>query len=163
MKIRKSTPADLPEIMKLYETARAFMRQSGNPNQWKNNHPPEEQIKQDIQDGTSYVCEHESGEILATFFLTTASDPTYTKIDGAWLNNAPYGTVHRIARNHNTPNAKGAGAYCLNWCYEQIGNIRIDTHEDNTPMIGLLERIGFKRCGIIWLENGEERIAFQRI
>ena len=39
MEIRKSTAQDLEQIMALYEQARDFMRQSGNPNQWGNAYP----------------------------------------------------------------------------------------------------------------------------
>ena len=157
MKIRKSTPADLPAILKIYENARAFMRDSGNPTQWGNNHPPREAAEADIAHGESYVCEKEN-EILAVFFFSTRPDPTYTKIDGAWPNNQPYGVIHRIAR---AKNAHGAGEFCIRWCQSQIPDIRIDTHEANTPMLNLLHKLGFTRCGIIWLENGEERVALQ--
>jgi len=160
MTIRKTTPNDLATVMNIYAGARAFMRESGNHDQWKNSHPPKAQIEDDIEAGTSYVCTQDD-EIVAVFFFDTTPDPTYTKIDGAWLSHAPYGVVHRIARAM-TPAAKGAGAFCLNWCMTQIPNIRIDTHQDNALMIKLLEGLGFKKCGIIWLENGEERLAFQK-
>ena len=40
MHIRKSTAADLPRLLEIYESARAFMVRSGNPNQWRNVWPP---------------------------------------------------------------------------------------------------------------------------
>jgi ribosomal protein S18 acetylase RimI-like enzyme len=158
MKIRKTTAADLPKIAEIYEYAREFMRRMGNGSQWGDGHPAMELIENDIREGTGYVCVSQSGEILAVFFFSTAPDPTYAKIDGAWLNDEPYGVVHRIARAEN---ASGAGAFCLNWCFSQIPNLRIDTHEDNKSMLNLLQRLGFVRCGIIQLENGEDRAAFQ--
>ena len=158
MTIRKSTERDLPEIFRIYEDARRFMRESGNPNQWKNTNPTIEMIEGDIKTGTGYVCEKD-GEIAAVFYFNIEIDPTYGKINGKWSNDEPYGVIHRIARDRN---AKGAGEFCINWCFEQCGNLRIDTHEDNAPMRRLLGRIGFEYCGIIWLENGEERLAFQK-
>ena len=160
MKIRKTTTGDLPAVMEIFHDARQFMRDNGNPDQWKTAHPPQFIIEKDIADGLSHVCVNDAGDILATFFFDKNPDKTYAKIDGKWLNDEPYGVVHRIARA-SIPQAKGAGAFCLNWSFEQIPNIRIDTHKDNTPMITLLERLGFKRCGIIWLENGDERVSFQ--
>jgi len=151
--------ADLPKLSEIYENARAFMRQTGNPNQWGDNHPPQSAIEADIHNGDSYVCVN-GDEILAAFFFSTEADSTYTVIDGNWLNDKPYGVIHRIARAEN---AKGAGAFCINWCFQQIPNLRIDTHQDNTVMLNLLEKLGFVRCGIIWLENGEERIALQKV
>ncbi|MCL1884897.1 MAG: GNAT family N-acetyltransferase [Defluviitaleaceae bacterium] len=156
--IRKSTLDDLPKIMEIYAYAREFMRQSGNPNQWKDDHPSEETVKEDIENGDSYVCVDEN-DVKAVFFFSTKPDPTYTKIDGAWLNDNPYGVIHRIARAENS---KGTGAFCINWCYNQIPNLRIDTHEDNTPMLNMLKTLGFERCGIIVIENGENRVAFQK-
>ena len=159
MHIRKTTAADLNAVMEIYAYAQEFMRESGNAGQWGNVHPPRNLIEEDVRAGVSYVCE-ENGKIRAVFMLSHDPDPTYTKIDGAWVNDAPYCVIHRIARARD---AKGAGAFCINWCYENFGNIRIDTHKDNAPMIKMLTRLGFVRCGIIWLANGNERVAFQKI
>lgn len=160
MQIRKTTTADLPAVMQIYADARQMMVESGNLNQWTNRHPAQAIIENDIVNGKSYVCEN-AGTILAVFFLDTAPDPTYAKIDGAWKDSdMKYGVVHRIARARD---AKGAGAFCLEWCFKQIPNIRIDTHKDNAPMIKLLGNLGYYYCGIIWLANGEERLAFQKI
>ncbi|MCL2378654.1 MAG: GNAT family N-acetyltransferase [Defluviitaleaceae bacterium] len=157
MTIRKTTMADLNHVMEIYAYARAYMQNNGNPNQWHNNHPPKEVIENDIITGRSYVCENET-KITAVFYFNIENEPTYEKIEGQWLNNKPYGVVHRIARG---PDAKGTGAICLNWCAARHPNIRIDTHRDNAAMLKLLEKLGYKYCGIIWLENGDERLAYQ--
>ena len=157
MTIRKTTYADLEAVMEIYAYARAYMQDSGNPNQWHDNHPPRELIENDIKSGLSYVCEDNS-QIAAVFYFNLECELTYKKIDGQWLNNEPYGVVHRIASG---PGAKGAGAACLDWCAAQHPNIRIDTHRDNAAMLKLLENLGYMYCGVIWLENGDERLAFQ--
>jgi len=143
--------------MEIYAYARACMKESGNPNQWFDNHPPKHLIEADIDAGHSYVCTNES-EVSAVFYFHIEAEPTYNKINGQWLNDEPYGVIHRIARG---PLGKGAGAYAINWCFAQHPNIRIDTHKDNIPMLLLLKRLGFKYCGIIKIENGDERMAFQ--
>ena len=158
MTIRKTTPQDLPAVTEIYAYARAYMKESGNPNQWHSTHPPQAVIEADIEAGHSYVCENETG-IAAVFYFNVEREPTYSKIDGNWLNDEPYGVVHRIARG---PDAKGAGAFCLNWCSARHPNIRIDTHRDNAAMLKLLENLGYKYCGIIWLASGDERMAFQK-
>ena len=161
MIIRKTTVKDIDNVMRIYADARDFMRESGNPDQWHGWYPPRDMIERDVRDGTGYVCE-ESGQVLAVFYFNIEKDPTYEKIDGGWLNDEPYGVVHRIARCRNAA-TKGAGTFCINWCFEQIKNIRIDTHENNLAMRGLLDKLGFTYCGIIWvLEGTEERIAFQK-
>jgi hypothetical protein len=134
------------------------MRDTGNPLQWGDVHPPKDLIESDIEKGLSYVCVHD-GRTVAVFYYNMEVETTYGKIDGKWLSGDEYGIVHRIASNRSV---KGAGAYCLDWCFEQCGNIRIDTHEDNIPMRKLLEKLGYTYCGIIWLDNGDERMAFQK-
>ena len=45
----------------------------------------------------------------------------------------------------------------------KIGYIRIDTHEDNYVMQNALAKQGFRRCGIIYVEDGTTRIAYDRL
>ena len=158
MPVRKTTLEDLPQVMQIYKYAQQAMAAYGNKNQWLPGYPPEDMIKNDIDSGQSYVYEMD-GKILAVFFFSTELDPTYTKIDGAWINDLPYGVIHRIARAEN---AKGAGEFCINWCLTQAPSVRIDTHKDNAPMLKLLRKLGFKHCGTIWLANGDERLSFQK-
>jgi len=134
------------------------MQEVGNPEQWGDVHPPVDLVLQDIERELCYVCVTESG-IIAVFYYNIEVDPTYGKIDGRWLNDAPYGVVHRIAGKRNVP---GVGTFCLQWCLEQCQNLRIDTHKDNAPMLSLLDKLGFSYCGIIWREGGDERLAFQK-
>ena len=87
-------------------------------------------------------------------------DETYNKIyDGQWLNEKPYGYIHRIAGDGKT---KGVGSFCINWAFEKCGNMKIDTHADNKPMQNLLLKLGFKKCGIIYIADGSQRVAFQK-
>lgn len=160
MEIRHTRTDDLSVLRTIFDNARRFMVRTGNPNQWEEGFPPQAVLEADIQAGCSYVCV-EDGRILATFFFSTAGEPTYRVIrEGAWLDAAPYGVVHRIAAAEQ---GHGAAAYCLDWCLAQCGNIRIDTHRDNKPMQRLLARLGYTYCGLIDLEEGRgERLAFQK-
>ena len=160
MEIRHTRTDDLSALRTIFDNARRFMVRTGNPNQWEVGFPPQAVLEADIQAGCSYVCV-EDGRILATFFFSTAGEPTYRVIrEGAWLDAAPYGVVHRIAAAEQ---GHGAAAYCLDWCLAQCGNIRIDTHRDNKPMQRLLARLGYAYCGLIALEEGRgERLAFQK-
>ena len=49
----------------------------------------------------------------------------------------------------------------MDYAFSRSDSIKIDTHKDNAVMQHQLEKYGFKRCGIIFLENGEDRIAYQ--
>nr|WP_122012105.1 GNAT family N-acetyltransferase [Maliibacterium massiliense] len=159
MQIRKTTMDDLPDVMALFAAARAFMRAHGNPHQWGTHHPTRALIAQDIAQGKSYVCTHQ-GVIVGTFYFAVEEEPTYARIaQGAWLCDAPYGVVHRIAAVQGT---RGVASFCLTWAFARCGNVRIDTHRDNLPMQGALAKNGFVRCGVIHLADGAERIAYQR-
>ena len=151
MEIRQALLEEIPEIMKIYEAARCFMAEHGNPTQWVNGYPSEE--------GELYVCVSDE-EIAGVFMFTKKPDITYREIfQGKWLNEKPYGTMHRMA---SSGIQKGVSSFCLDWCFKQCGNVRGDTHNDNYVMQKVFEKNGFKRCGIIYVEDGTPRIAYQR-
>ena len=159
--IRKAHINDLNSILKVYATAREYMRQSGNPNQWGTNKPPKEQLEDDIRKGELFVGENERGEIHFVFAFILGEDPTYSYIeDGAWLSDAPYGTIHRIASDGT---ASGVVKSAVDFCKGIIQNIRIDTHHDNKTMQHVVEKIGFTKCGIIYIDDGTPRIAYQLV
>jgi GNAT superfamily N-acetyltransferase len=147
--------------MEAYDYGRAYMRSEGNTIQWVNGYPSEELIRREIADGHSFVCTDEQDEVLGTFCLIIGEDPTYLRIDdGAWLNDEPYGVIHRLATNGHR---RGIGKACFEWCAQRCANLRADTHQDNPTMQHILEREGFQRCGIIYVADGTPRIAYQRL
>lgn len=164
MIIRHTVESDIPRIMEIYAYSRAFMAAHGNPNQWgPNQWPPEALIREDIREGHSYVCLNDAGAVVGTFFFVQGPDvePTYRNITGgAWWDDSPYGVVHRIAGDGSE---KGIGLFCLNWAYDQCGHLRIDTHGDNVVMQGLLKKLGFAYCGIIYVEQDDDpRLAYEK-
>ena len=64
--IRLAKLQELAAIEAVYACARAFMEQTGNPNQWGKHHPPREQIERAIQARKLYVLE-ENGAIHSWF------------------------------------------------------------------------------------------------
>ena len=159
MLIRLAKEADIPSAVAIYNEARAFMKASGNPNQWGATYPGSSDISDGIARGTSFVCE-EDGEVIATFhFEENADDESYRKIDGEWKNSAPYGAIHRIAVKYH---GRGIVDFCFRECFLRFPNLKIDTHRDNIPMQKCLKRAGFEYCGIIYLANGDERLAYQK-
>lgn len=159
MEIRHAALSDLPEILPIYADARAFMRKTGNLAQWAGGFPPQELLEEDIAAGKLYVC-MDQGAIACVFYFAQEADPTYQHIyHGAWLSDAPYGVIHRIAAAQGT---RGAATFCLNWALAQTGNVRIDTHRDNIPMQSLLKKLGFTLCGDIRLQSGAHRYAYQK-
>ena len=164
MVIRSSTEQDFDRMMEIYSFARRFMAEHGNPNQWgPTNWPPEELIHHDIRSGNSYVCVNDEGKVVGTFFFVHGKDIelVYRIItDGSWLDDSPYGVVHRLASDGSR---KGVGSFCLNWAYEQCGHLRIDTHGDNRVMQNLVRKEGFVHCGTIYVEEDDyPRMAYEK-
>jgi len=158
--IRLSQPVDLQIIMEIYANARDFMNRTGNVKQWVNGYPSVSYIEEEINKGHSFVIENNNGEIVGTFCFIIGDEPTYNKIyKGNWLNNKEYGTVHRVA---SSGKEKGVGEACFKWCFRQFPNIRVDTHRDNKVMQNILAKLDFKYCGIIYVQDGSERLAYQK-
>ena len=152
--------ADLPQILAVYAHARAFMVQHGNPNQWGANRPTEAEISAHIAARELYVL-RESGVIHGVFAFILGEDPTYRVIEqGAWLSNAPYGTIHAVASDGQI---HGLLSQIVAYCEQTTKHLRIDTHRDNAVMQHVILKNGFTRCGIIHIASGAERIAFEKV
>ena len=95
--IRQATVQDIPEILRIYGAARAFMRRSGNMTQWSGGYPSEDIVRADITKNILRVMENETGHLYAVFALIPGDDPTYARIEGAWKDTSPYATIHRAA------------------------------------------------------------------
>ena len=157
-RIRKAVWADFDRILEIYRIAREFMAKTGNPTQWGTYYPPVSMLEGDIPAGNLYVVEDDL--IHGVFAYFTEPDPTYGYIeDGAWLDHSPYGTIHRVAGD----GSGGIFTAVLQFAMEQNPHVRIDTHADNKVMQHVLEKHGFQRTGIIYLEDGDPRIAFERV
>ena len=160
MNIRKAVIEDIDTILPVFDAAKQFMRRVGNDKQWVDGYPSKELILDNIRNESFYVCLSDEQQIAGVFYFRIEEDRTYHKIyGGEWLNDKPYGVVHRIASNGML---KGIADFCLQWCFEKCSNLRIDTHRDNIVMQNILLKNGYRRCGIIYLLNGAERIAFQK-
>lgn len=150
--------ADIPRMQEVFAIARRFMAATGNPHQWAATYPSDEQLAADIESNDSYVCT-EAGRIVATFVLRGGADPTYDVIyDGAWPNDRPYATIHRIA---SSGEVKGVFRAAMDFALGRYSTLRIDTHRDNRVMQQAVRQAGFSYCGIIHCWNGDERLAFQ--
>lgn len=157
-RVRQAVLEDFDRILEIYAIARKFMANTGNPTQWGSNYPPVQMLKADIPAGNLYVVEDDA--IHGVFAYFTAPDPTYAYIeDGAWLDDSPYGTIHRVAAD----GSGGVFSAVLNFAVEQNPHVRIDTHHDNRVMQHVLEKHSFQRTGIIYLEDGDPRIAYERV
>ncbi|MBI0143444.1 N-acetyltransferase [Bifidobacterium sp. W8116] len=185
--IRHATMDDFEAIMPIYAYARKRMAETGNPRQWGDKYPLPERIREDIAGGHTMLLvddaagmdqipedpvypepeldEHKGSHerIIGVFALFHDPEPDYKVIDGSWLDDRPYTTIHRVA-------ASGLGRHAagdlLDWSMRRYENIRADTGLKNYAMQHILETHGFTRCGNIIMPENKEienvRVAYQR-
>lgn len=159
--IRIAAAEDLPSIEKVYEAAREYMRCSGNPDQWGSSYPQTELLVQDLRDGFLYVLTDEGGRICGAFMFAVTEDPTYRCIEeGAWRDSTPYGVIHRVASDGSR---HGIMRRVVAFCAEQMPHLRMDTHRKNLTMQHQILRNGFVYCGLIHVQDGSERLAYERV
>lgn len=158
--IRRAGLNELPLLYEICKKAREYMAKTGNPTQWESGYP-EIYLQKDIEEGCLYVLTDGKDKPHAFFAFVLGQEPSYRMIRGAWLNDRPYGTIHRIASDGEI---KGVFAQALAFCRDICPDIRADTHEKNGTMRHLLEKSGFTRCGYINLDKQEGdtlRVAYQ--
>lgn len=168
MEIRNTTVRDLDAVMEILNEARRTIAQLGI-NQWQNGYPTADVILDDIARGRSRVMVRD-GEVIGTFALLDDGEPTYDRIfDGHWLtgdDSRSYIAVHRVAISVKSRGSGASGELVKYACdtAEQLGmkSVRIDTHEGNVVMRRMLEKNGFVHCGVIYLENGDLRVAYEK-
>lgn len=166
MNFRKTTIEDINNIMNIINEAKEYFKKN-RINQWQDGYPNSDTIYTDIKNNSSYVLESEN-KILATAMVSFKEDKTYKNIyNGQWLNNGDYAVIHRIAVSEKVKGNGIASAIIKEvegLCKENgVTSIKIDTHKENISMQKLLEKNAFKYCGIIYLEDGSERIAFEKL
>ena len=166
MEIRVATMNDIDRIMDILAEARTSMAVLGI-DQWQYGYPTRDIILDDIKKQRSFVLADE-GEICATFALIFDGEITYNKIyAGAWLTNTPYLALHRIAiavKNRGKGYSDEIMKFIFNTAKENsFASVRVDTHTGNKPMRKMIEKNGFEYCGIIYLIDGQQRVAYEKL
>lgn len=156
--IRKAQPEDFPRILEIYAYARQFMRDNGNPTQWGDGAPAESTLRADMAAGELYVLEQNG--LHGVFALISGVDPTYAEIEGAWLSQSPYATLHRVAGDGTL---HGIFDSAVAFAKTQYPHLRIDTHRDNKIMQHVITKNGFVYCGVINTEDGTPRLAYELV
>lgn len=156
--IRQASVQDIPEILRIYEAGRAFMRRSGNRAQWTGGYPPEKIIRADIEKNVLWGMENEAGPLHAVFALIPGDDPTYAHIEGAWSDPSPYAVIHRAASDGSE---RGTFRAMLAFARARYNHLRADTHADNHPMQHGFLSNGFVYCGIVYVWDGTPRRAYE--
>lgn len=138
--------------------------------QWQKGYPSREVWDNDIANESAWLAT-ENNKILGVFAFQTTPDPSYYQINGAWLTDIPYASMHRVCVADSSK-GKGVAGKMFSFGFrmaKQLGfrSMRIDTHPDNQPMQRALIKAGFSPCGTIILkggcEDGDIRIAFEKL
>ncbi|WP_415306515.1 GNAT family N-acetyltransferase [Clostridium perfringens] len=166
MEFRQANISDLDQIVEIIELSKKYLKET-KVDQWQDGYPAKEDLRRDIESGNSYVLTNKD-EIVATTVISLDGESTYNSIfNGEWITNEEYIVMHRVAV-HDKYKGKGifkelikeAESLALN---KGISSMKIDTHRDNISMQRAVVKNDFKRCGIIYLGDGSERIAFEKV
>ena len=155
--IRRATIGDIASIMGIVHSAQQALCELGI-DQWQDGYPRNADIEEDISQGVGYVAT-EGNIVLGYAAIVLTGEPAYDQIAELWQTSEEYVVVHRLCiggsarrrgialrlMQHAATQARKAGysAFC------------IDTHKDNTRMLGMMQRLGFKHVGKIVYESGE--------
>lgn len=166
MNFRIAKASDKDKIMEIIKQAQEYLKIKG-VDQWQDNYPNLNIIKEDIDKRKSYVLE-ENGTIVATVAVSFNDEKTYDKIyNGKWITENDYAVIHRIAVANNYKGKRISSeilAHIEKMCLQKnVHSIKVDTHEQNESMRKMLSNNGFRYCGIIYLENGNERVAYEKV
>lgn len=174
MEFRKAGAAHIERLAALYADARAAIA-AFSIDQWQDGYPRVTDIENDIRRDELWIGMTGERIDCAAALLCgkpgeTSVDHTYDRIEnGAWLTctRKDYAAVHRVAC---ASWARGTGcasqlmAYLAELARENgKWSLRVDTHEGNLAMRKMLAKNEFAYCGVIYLENGDKRVAYERI
>ncbi len=167
---RLAEPADMDQLLAITAEASAYLRAQG-VDQWQDGFPNADTFRRDMAEGGCWLFTHD-GEPAGVVSLYLTPDPDYAAIDGAWLTDgAPYATIHRTAVK-DAYRGRGLAMEMMQLCEDLalgrgFGSVRIDTHEDNKAMQGLLRKRGYTLCGTVYLHHGPERslkrLAYEKV
>ncbi len=167
MTLRKASWEDEAAVVGLYQEAQEFLRAQGI-DQWQDGYPNAASFRADVQEGTGWVWEEE-GQVRGTACLAFGREPTYDAIyQGAWGTEAEeYAFLHRIAVA-GACKGKGVPALFFQELERQAREkglpcLRGDTHRDNKIMQRVMEKNGLTYRGVICLEDGSQRLAFEKL
>ena len=159
----------IDRMCEITEQAKRQLRDLGL-DQWQKGYPSREVWTEDARKGCTYLA-MENEEILGIFAFQTTPDASYNVIDGSWLTDGSYASMHRVCVADGCK-GKGVAGRMFDCGFRMalelgFASVRIDTHPGNLPMQRALAKSGFVCCGRIRLvggsEDGDLRIAFEKI
>lgn len=165
--IRKATLEDVDKLVQITKEAQARMA-AMHLDQWQKGEPNSQTWTTSIEKEEAYVVLID-GVIAAAFVFAVGQDASYEQIEGKWLQDGDYITIHRLCVSDAYLH-KGIASFVIQAAKDMakvmmLPAVRFDTHRDNILIQGLAKKEGFTYCGVIHLvsgaEKGRERLAYE--
>ncbi len=161
MKFRKAVQSDLKQMMLIICDAQKDLKEM-NVDQWQNGYPNETVLSEDILKEKAYVLDCD--ELIAALMVCSMNDETTYEPLKTWKTEE-YLVIHRFAVS-KLLQRQGMASMMIEHAKQLAGkngifSLRIDTHEKNVRMRRFLEKNQFEERGIIYLKDGNPRIAYE--
>jgi len=162
-------PKYLEQMCAITEQAKAQLKGMG-VDQWQKGYPNRTVWQQDIEEKVTYLAV-EDEIVLGAFMLLISNEPSYDEIEGSWLTDTPYASLHRVCVSDHCK-GRGVAGEMFKFAFKKakelgFASMRIDTHPQNKSMLRAIEKAEFTRCGDIRIKGGSEdgdlRVAFEKI
>lgn len=165
--IQQTKIENLPIVLRIVNMSKEEFALAGI-DQWQKGYPKRSDFLQDIMVNESYTI-FDDDSVMGTFMLSKTPEPTYNKvINGSWLHDEAYAVIHRFTIDP-THRRQGLASKTFKEIElmldedESIKSIRVDTHKDNEGMQNLLKKMSYEYVGLIYLKNGDERYAYEKL
>lgn len=165
--MRKAGIKDIKKIEKIIDKAKKSLKKD-EIDQWQIESMNEKFLLGQIETGKAYVFGNEE-EILAYCFLSDEKEEAYKVWEGDFEGKNPL-TIHTFAVDTAAIQRGIATKFFIAIIRHAEKNsfdaLRIDTHEDNFKMRGLINKLGFRKIGQIFIdEEGvkKPRICYERL
>ena len=165
MIIRIAKISDIESIMNMYNSCVRGMINEGI-NQWDNEYPNRDIIKNDIKAETYYVSLLKN-KVIAGVNIDQKQDNQY--LDVKWKDKTnSFLVVHRLAVSKNWW-GKGIGKLLMLYAEDlviqkKLKSIRLDTYSENPLAISFYKKLGYEELGAINLKpNKKEYYCFEKI
>lgn len=154
---------DAEVCYEIIDAGRRFQREQGFV-QWTDDYPNQDTIYKDILNKKGFVIKVDD-RIAGYMCIDFDGEPVYDDIEGKWQSENSYAVIHRMAFSEKY---RGRGLADIAWCLiedfckkNNVYYIRVDTDPSNKRMQHILEKNGFKPCGVIYYQ-GRPRLAYDK-
>jgi GNAT superfamily N-acetyltransferase len=154
---------DIERILSIVRSAQLSLRELGI-DQWQDGYPRRENIISDIDDGMGWVVVDDYDNAIGYAAIPLTGEEAYLQLqDDDWHTSSRYVVVHRLCVD-GTIRRRGVAMQLMNHAITLareagLDGFRIDTHRGNIRMLSVIEKLGFKYCGVVRYDSGE-RLAF---